>query len=208
MRESLIAFAVLAVFMFAAQAARLRGRRRRAAPSHVPWKPGQPLVLRTPPRNALLSCVTALVPAVLVAALMIRSWGAQPRRVGPVGMAGGAAVVLLLLSVAVFQLASAARAHVMVHDTGLERVGVFGRLLVGWGSVAKLSFNGAQRWFHVTTDQGAHLWLPLEVAGMPEFAALALRRLPRQVLEADPAAREALQELAGTGGAPRSRSAM
>ncbi|MFY3742552.1 PH domain-containing protein [Anaeromyxobacter sp. Red801] len=208
MRESLIAFAVLAVLMFAAQAVRARGRRRPAAPAHVPWKPGQRLVLRTPPRNAFLSCVTALVPAALVAALMIRSWAAEPRRVGPLGMAGGAAVVLLLLAVAAFQLASAARAHVVVHDTGLERVGVFRRLLVGWGSVTKLSFNGAQRWFHLTTEHGAHVWLPLDVAGMPEFARLALRRLPRQVLEADPAAREALQELVGTGGARRSRSAM
>lgn len=208
MRESLIAFAVLAVLMAVAQAVRLRGRRRPAAPVHVPWTPGQPLVLRTPPRNALLSCVTALVPAALVAALMIRSWAAAPRRVGLLGMAGGSAVVLLLLAVAAFQLASAARARVVVHDTGLERIGVFRRLLVGWGSVAKLTYNGPQRWFHLTTDQRGHVWLPVEVAGMPEFARLALRRLPRQVLEGDRAAREALQELAGAGGARRSRSAM
>lgn len=200
MRDSLIALVVLAAVMAVGQTV-LR-RRRRRAPAHVPWVPGQPLVIRPPPRNAVMAGITALIPTALVLALVLRSWFAEPRRIGAVGLAGGIAVALALLAIAVHQFASAVRVRVVVHDTGLERVGVFRRRVFGWGSVAKLAYNPAQHWFFLTTTGGAHVWLPADVPGIPEFAHVAVRRLPRAVLDADPYAREVLEELAGAGEQP------
>ena len=86
----------------------------------------------------------------------------------------------------------------IVHDTGIERVGVFRRRLVGWGTIVKIDFNSAHHWFFLTLADRSHLWLPADVAGMPEFAAIARRRLSPAVLEADPLVREVLDDLAGT----------
>lgn len=151
--------------------------------------------------------ITALIPTALVVALTVRSWTLG--RTGRVGLVVGLIVSVLFLAVAAYQFAFAARARLVVHDTGIERIGVSRRRLVGWGSIAKVAFNPAQHWFFVTVSDGSHLWLPADIAGMPEFAQIAVRRLPPAVLQADPVVREVLDELAANaeGGEETSREA-
>ncbi len=193
MRDGLIAFAVLGVLMFGGPWLVRRGRRR-AGPAHVPPSEGH-LVLRPPRRNAVMLGITALIPAALLGSLTVRS--VQYGKTGPAGLAAGALATLLVLAVAVYQFASAFRAHLLVHDTGIERVGVFGRRLVGWKRIAKISFNPANHWFVLKVAGGSHLWLPADLAGMGDFAVVALRRIPPPVLQsADPVVREVLEELA------------
>src|SRR5512133_230525 len=182
MHESLIAIAVLALLMLAGHAL-FRRSGQRVPPAHAPPTAG-PLVLRPPRRTAIMSGISALLPAALIGALTLRVWALG--RTGPAGLSGGLVATLLVVAFAAYQFAYAARARVVVHDTGLERVGVSRRRLVGWTSIAKISFNPAQHWFFLTVSDGSHLWLPADVAGMPEFARIALLRLPPAVLRADP----------------------
>ena len=100
------------------------------------------------------------------------------------------------MAVAAYEFAYAARARVVVHDTGIERIGVARRRLVGWGSISKVAFNPMNHWFFMTVKDGSHLWLPADMTGMHEFARIALRRLPPAVLQADPLALEVFDELA------------
>jgi hypothetical protein len=194
MREGLIAFAVLVVLMLGGQRL-IRRRSSGVDPAHVPLSGGR-LVLRTPRRNAVMLGVTALIPAGLLGSVTARAWGLG--QTGPAGLLAGLVATLLVLSVAVYAFASAFRAHLVVHDSGIERVGVFRRRLVGWESMAKIAFNPANHWFVVTIAGGSHLWLPADLAGMGDFAILALRRLPPPVLQAaDPVVREVFEELAG-----------
>jgi hypothetical protein len=200
MREGLIAVVVLGVLMFGGPWL-LRRFRGGASPAHVPPIDGQ-IVLRPPRRNAIMFAITALIPTALVGSLTIRAW--QFGKTSPVGIAGGAAVTLLALAGVVYLFASAARAHLVVHDTGIERIGVFRRQLVGWKRVARIAFNPANHWFVLTVAGGSHLWLPADLAGMGDFAVVALRRIPGPVLDAaDPVVREVLEELAAAVEPPR-----
>jgi len=196
MREGLIAVAVLAVLMLGGHSV-LRWSRRNVVPGHVPWSAG-PLMIRPPRKNAVMFGITALIPAALLGALTFRSWDLG--RTGPMGLLVGIVATVLALAFATYQFAYALRARLLVHDTGIERIGVSRRRLVGWGSIAKIAFNPAQHWFFLTVSDGSHLWLPADVMGMPEFAQIALRRLPPAVLQADPVVREVLDELAGAAG--------
>jgi len=195
MREGLIAVAVLALLMLGGHS--LLRRRRSVVPGHVPWT-GGPLMIRPPRRNAVMLGITALFPAALLGTLTFRSWALG--RTGPGGFLLGIVATVLVLAFAAYQFAYAFRARLVVHDTGIERIGVSRRRLIGWGSIAKIAFNPAQHWFFMTVSDGSHLWLPADITGMPEFAQIAVRRLPPAVLQADPVVREVLDELAGAGG--------
>lgn len=200
MREGFIAFVLLGVLMFGAPWL-LRRVRRRDSPAHVPPTGGH-IVLQPPRRNAVMLGITALIPAALLGSLTFRSWEAGAS--GPAGLAGGAVATLLVIGVAVYQFAYAFRAHLLVHDTGIERVGVFSRRLVGWKGITEMAFNPANHWFVMTIGGGSHMWLPADLAGMGDFADVALRRLPSPVLQAaDPVVREVLEELAATVAPPR-----
>lgn len=142
-----------------------------------------------------MSGISALIPAALLGALTLYWWGLG--RFGTAGLLAGVALTGLALAVAAYQFAYAFRARLVVHETGIERIGVARRRLVGWGTIAKIAFNPAHHWFFVTLSDGSHLWLPADVEGMPEFARIAVRRIPRAVLQADPVVREVLDELAG-----------
>ena len=52
-----------------------------------------------------------------------------------------------------------------------------------------------RRWFFATLADGSHMWVPVEMHGIADFAAIALQRLPPAVLQADDLARDALDEL-------------
>lgn len=194
MREGVIAVVVLAVLMLGGNHL-LRAGRRSATPDHAP-RTGGPLVIRPPRRNAILFGITVLFPAALLGALTFRSWSLG--RAGAWGVLAGVVATGLVLAFAAYQFLYALRARLVVHDTGIERIGVTRRRLIGWGSVSKIAFNPAQHWFFVTLADGSHLWLPADVTGSPEFALLARRRLPPAVLQADPMVREVLDELAAS----------
>jgi Bacterial PH domain len=95
----------------------------------------------------------------------------------------------------VHQFLSAFLARVLVHDTGIERIGVATRRRVGWKAIAAVAYNPVNRWFMLTTSDGGHLWLSEDLRGIAEFAAVALRRVPADALR-DAVAREALGDLA------------
>jgi hypothetical protein len=156
--------------------------------------PVEPIVIRPPRKNGILLGLAALVPAALFGALTLRSWNAG--RTGAAGIVVGALVTLVAILVAAYLVARALRARILVHETGLERVGVFRRHVVGWTRVAKIAFNPHHHWFFVTAGDGTRLWLPADVAGMGDVARLALRRLPPAVLQRDEVVREVLEELA------------
>jgi len=203
MLEGFIAFAGLAVLMLGGQ---YLLRRRRAAAlnlssAHVPLIDGR-LVLRPPRWNALMLGVTALFPAVLVASLTARA--RESGQTGTASLLAGVLLTLLVLLAAAYAFAYAVRAHIIVDDAGIERVGVFRRRLVEWESITKVAFNPAQHWFVMTVSNGSHLWLPADLAGMGDVAVLALRRLtPATLRDADPVAREVLDELADAIEVPR-----
>jgi hypothetical protein len=193
MRQGIIAVAALAVIMLGGNVL-LRWGRREPSPAEAPVTDG-PLVIRPPRRNAILFGITALIPAVLLGSVTLTWW--RLGHMGAAGLATGVAASVLIAAFAVYQFASAARARMIVHDTGIERVGVFRRRVVGWSTIAKIDFNPAHHWFFLTLTDRSHLWLPADVGGMPEFATIARRRLPPAVLQADPLVREVLDDLAG-----------
>lgn len=168
----------------------------------LPHRDDRPLILRPPRKNAVMMGMTALIPAVLLGSLTVRGWG-----LGTVSIAGfvtGLVATTLVALVAAYGFGSALRTHLVVREDGIERVGVFRRRFVEWGSVAKLAFNPAHHWFVVTAADGSHFWLSADLDDMAGFATLALRRLPPAVLEAaDPMVREVLDELAGVAVVPR-----
>jgi hypothetical protein len=200
MRQGIIAVAALAVIMLGGNVL-LRWGRREVSPGEAPVTDG-PLVIRPPRRNAIMFGITALIPAVLLGSVTLTWW--RLGHMGAAGVAVGVASSALIAAFAVYQFAYAARARMIVHDTGIERIGVFRRRLVGWGTIAKIDFNPAHHWFFLTLADRSHLWLPADVGGMPEFATIARRRLPAAVLEADPLVREVLDELAGAARISRS----
>jgi hypothetical protein len=147
--------------------------------------------------------ITALIPAGLLGSLTARVW--QLGHTGAAGFVAGVVATLLVLFVAFYEFAYAFRAHVVVRDTGIQRIGVFRRRLVGWGSITKLAFNPVNHWFVVTAADGSHFWLPADLDGMGDFAAMALRRIPPAVLRtSDPVVREVLEELAEAVAMPAS----
>jgi hypothetical protein len=156
-----------------------------------------PLVIRPPRKNGVLSAIAALVPAALIAALTLRAWFGG--RTSALGLVPGLVATALAVAGAAYLVLNAFRSRILVHDTGLERVSVFRRRVVGWTSVVKIAFNPHHHWFFVTASDGTRLWLPADVGRMDEFARIALRRLRPAVLDADPVVREVLDELAGEG---------
>jgi hypothetical protein len=130
----------------------------------------------------------------VLAAFEARAWAEG--RAGTAGLVFGAAVTLGVLAVSAYMFASAFRERVVVHDTGIERVGVLTRRRVGWGAIARVGYNARQRWFFLTLSDGSHLWISEDLRGIGDFAAIALRRLPEAALRADPVGREALEDVA------------
>jgi hypothetical protein len=188
MRDA-IAFAAFIVLMLGA---RVLLRRRRPSPAAAAVRRADgALVLKPPRKNGVLMAISALVPAAILGAFTFQAWN-----VAKSGAVLGIAATLTAVAVAAYLLARAGRACVVVHDTGLESVGVRRRRVVHWKDVSKLAFNPMNHWFFVTVSDGSHLWLPADVPGMDEFARIALRRLPPAVLEGDRDAREVLEELA------------
>jgi hypothetical protein len=153
------------------------------------------LVLRSPRHRFLVLGVLALLPTLLVG-LALAMPLLRAEAVNPFGAALVGAVVLAGLGASLWLFASEWRARIRVDDAGLERVGVATRRRFGWADVAKIVYNPTGPWFFLTVADGSHQWLPENLEGICDLAQLALARLPPAVLQANPHAREALEELA------------
>ena len=179
----------------------------RSAPArpHVPLTGGR-LFLRQPRSRGVMLGFAALLPALVLGAVGASAWMAGT---GKAGLFAVAVATLLPLMTSVHQFLSAFLHRFAVHDIGIESIGVVTRRLVRWVDVASVTYNPLQRWFFVTTSHGSHLWLPEDLYGIGDFAAVALHRLPATALSRDPAAREELEDLAAAvppaGPAPSSR---
>ena len=190
MLKAIIALAVLLVVVLAARAIHRRGA---GGSMLVPVVNGR-FVLRNPRKNGVLLAISALFPTALVVALTIRA--ASLDRVSVAGLVVAGVVSLAGLAFGAYQLVYAFRSCIVVDDTGLDRVGVVQHRRVSWRDVVRIDHNPHHRWFYVTTQRGKHLWISDELPGIPQFADLALRRLPPPVLQGNDDVREVLEELA------------
>src|SRR6185369_8862604 len=138
------------------------------------------------------------LPGLVFGAFAVRAWGS-----GGTGMGGRIAVVVptaLTLGLSVHQFLSAFRQRIVVHLAGFQRFGVASRREMRWDDVVSVAYNPMNRWFFLTSSNGSHVWISEELAGIGDFAAVALRRLPRRALDGDPQAREELEDLAASAG--------
>lgn len=162
---------------------------------HAPVSGGM-LVLRPPRLQGILLGFGALLPAVVFGALAVRAWLS-----GRTGMGGRIAVLVptvLTLGLSAHQFLSAFRQRIVVHLAGFQRVGVATRREMRWDDIVSVAYNPFHRWFFLTSANGSHVWISEELAGIGDFAAVALRRLPRRALDGDPQAREELEDLAAS----------
>jgi hypothetical protein len=189
MTASLVALGVLLVVVVAS---RWLQRPSATGKVHVPWVGG--IVLRPPRRNGFLLALVAIIPAITFGALGLRLWAtgeASPAALALDGIATLACVIWIG-----WLVAGAFLRRIVANEVGLERFGVATRRLLRWEDVERCAYNGINRWFFLSGKGGVRIWIPEDHDGIGDFAELALRKLPRPVLEADAAAREALQDLA------------
>ncbi|MGA8892017.1 MAG: PH domain-containing protein [Anaeromyxobacteraceae bacterium] len=187
--QLIAAFAVLGTLLIAGgwlvrptPPARLRGVREGSA------------VLLTPPRHryAILAAM-ALGPTVLVAVVA----GAAARKEGlsAPGVAVVALVVLAGLAVSAYFLLANQRMRVRVDDGGVERIDPLRSRRMAWADVERISYNGVSRWFFLAGPAGLKLWVPESMAGIGDFAEVALARVRPEVLKGDDGTHDALEQL-------------
>jgi hypothetical protein len=78
----------------------------------------------------------------------------------------------------------------------VERIDPMRRRKMAWPEVERIAYNGVSRWFFLTGPGGARLWVPENMAGIGDFADLALARLRPEVLRGDEGTQEALRQIA------------
>jgi hypothetical protein len=151
-------------------------------------------ILRPPRGRNSIFAAMALVPGLLVLGLEIVA-----ARNDQLGWGGGTLAGLLVLGSALvsgYFFAAEFRQEVRVDGTAVERIGPALRRRVTWPEVARLAYNGVNRWFVLTAADGSRMWVPEDLAGIGDFADAALARLRPEVLGADRNAREALEQIA------------
>ena len=184
--------ALLTLFLLMTTGRYLSVHRSAPARLHVPLTSGR-LLLRQPRRKCFMLGLAALFPALVLGGVGASAWRAGA---GKAGLLATAVAMLVPLAASVHQFLSAFLHRIVVHGFGIERIGVLTRRMVRWDDVTSIAYNPFHRWFFVTTSHGSHLWLPEDLRGIGDFAAVALHRLPAAALRGDPAAREALEDLA------------
>jgi hypothetical protein len=88
------------------------------------------------------------------------------------------------------------RGRLLLSESTIEMVGVFTRVTARWTDVVKLTFNPMNNWFFMTLATGQRIYVTEGTNGVGDFGELALRHLPKPVLEASPDAVEALEDAA------------
>ena len=188
--QLIIAFAALGVLLIAGgwllrpvPPARLRGARS-----------GTAVVLRPPRgRNAILSAM-AIGPTLLV--VVVAATAARREGMGTVGIVVVAIAVALGIAVFAYFLIAERTMQVRVDARGVERTDPLRRTGIAWTEVEKIAYNGVSRWFFLTGPAGVRLWVPENMAGIGDFADGALAGVRPAVLAAEPATKEALEQLA------------
>jgi hypothetical protein len=161
---------------------RLRGKRT-----------GDVVVLRPPRwRNTILAAM-AIGPTLLV--VVVASAASRRGGLGLVGEIVVTIAVVLGFAVFAYFLAAERRMLVRVDERGVARVGPLREKHVAWGEVRTITYNGVSRWFYLTGPAGIRLWIPENLAGIGDFADLALARVSPAAIPADGATREALEQL-------------
>jgi Bacterial PH domain len=155
---------------------------------------GTAVVLRPPRgRNAILS-VMAIGPTLLVG--VVASAASRGKGMGTAGVVLVSLAVAFGIGVFLYFLIAERRMQVKVDARGVERTDPLRRTAIAWAEVEKIAYNGVSRWFFVTGPRGVRLWVPENMAGIGDFADVALAGIPAAVLAAEPATKEALEQLA------------
>ncbi len=152
------------------------------------------MVLRPPRgRNAILS-VMAIGPTLLVG--VVASAASRGKGLGTAGVVLVSLAVAFGFGVFLYFLIAERRMQVKVDARGVERTDPLRRTAIAWAEVEKIAYNGVSRWFFVTGPRGVRLWVPENMAGIGDFADVALAGIRAAVLAAEPATKEALEQLA------------
>jgi hypothetical protein len=167
---------------------------RPVPPEHLRGiRSGTAVVLRPPRgRNAILS-VMAIGPTLLVGVVAATASRGAGMGTGGVVLVGVA--VALGIGVFLYFLVAERRMQVRVDARGVERTDPLRRTAIAWTEVEKIAYNGVSRWFFVTGPGGVRLWVPENMAGIGDFADVALAGIRPAVLAAEPATKEALEQL-------------
>jgi hypothetical protein len=139
--------------------------------------------------------VLAFLPGAAITGLAVAVDWAPGAETGRWVLAGFFAVAAVAASGYLFGLE--ARGRLRFSESTIESVGVFTRLTAPWTDVVKLSFNPMNNWFFMTLASGKRIYVTEGTNGLGDFGELALRHLPKPVLEASPEAVEALEDAAG-----------
>jgi hypothetical protein len=150
--------------------------------------------VRMPRGHWTILGVLALLPGASITGLALAVEWAPGAEVGRWVLAIFFAVAGLAASGYLFGLE--ARGRLLLSETSIEKVGVFSRLTARWSEVVKLTFNPMNNWFFMTLATGQRVYVTEGSNGLGDFAELALRQLPRAVLDASPEAVEALEDAA------------
>ncbi len=188
--QLILAFAVLGSLLIAGgmllrpvPPAHLRGQRE-----------GQAVVLRPPRGRYAILAAMALGPTVLVA--VVAGAAARKEALGGGGLALVALAVAAGIGVSLYFLLAERAMRVRVDEAGVERIDPMRRRRLAWSEVDRIAYNGVSRWFFLSGPGGARLWVPENMAGIGDFADLALARLRPDVLRGDEATQEALRQIA------------
>lgn len=153
--------------------------------------------LRMPRGHWAILGVLAFLPGAAIAGFSLGVDWAPGSEVGKVVM--GALFAVAGLSASGYLLGLELRGRLLFSETTIERHGVFSKLAARWTDVAKITFNSVNNWFFLTLTTGERIYVTEGTNGLGDFGELALKCLPKAVLEASPEAVEALEDAAGMG---------
>ncbi len=150
--------------------------------------------LRMPRGHWAILGVLAFLPGAAITGLAVASEWAPGAQLGRWILAALFGLASLLATG--YLLGLEVRGRLRFGDATIEKVGVLGRLSARWTDVVKLTFNPSNNWFFLTLASGRRIYVTEGNDGLGDFAELALRHLPRPVLEASRDAVEALEDAA------------
>jgi hypothetical protein len=182
-----------AIMLFIPIALAWSGTRRRARVGRV----NGVAELRMPRGHWAILGVLAFLPGAAITGFSVAVDWAPGAVVGKWVMAALFAAAGLAASGYLFGLEL--RGRLLFSETTIERHGVFNKLTARWTDVAKITFNPMNNWFFLTLATGQRIYVTEGTDGLGDFGELALKCLPKPVLEASPEAVEALEDAAGMG---------
>jgi len=153
--------------------------------------------LRMPRGHWSILGVLAFLPGAAITGLAVAVDWAPGAETGKWVMATFFAVAALAASGYLFGLE--ARGRLRFGEALIEKQGVFKRITARWSDVARITFNPMNNWFFLTLASGQRIYVTEGSDGLGDFGELALKHLPRAVLEASPEAVEALEDAASLG---------